>query len=143
MSDTARTGQTLLIVASTMLFAAFTSAMIVRRETGGDWQAPLLPAWFWITAIAVPAASWLAESGWVRSAMAAGALLLVAQAGVFVQLRASKIGDAFCAVLIAAHALHVAGGLAALGLWGKRAALFWHFAGALWVYVLLLLGVWA
>ena len=47
MTDTARTGQTLLIAASSMFFAAFTSAMVVRRGIGGDWIAPELPAWEW------------------------------------------------------------------------------------------------
>ena len=44
MTNVARTGQTLLVVASSMLFAAVTSAMVVRRGIGGDWVAPELPA---------------------------------------------------------------------------------------------------
>ena len=53
------------------------------------------------------------------------------------------IGEAFLSVLVAAHALHAAAGVAALARWGERAGLFWHFVGALWIYVLFLFGVWA
>ena len=47
MTDTARTGQTLLIAASSMFFGAFASAMVLRRGRGGDWVAPALPTWEW------------------------------------------------------------------------------------------------
>jgi hypothetical protein len=33
--------------------------------------------------------------------------------------------------------------VAALGRFGARASLFWHFVGGLWIYVLFLFGVWA
>jgi heme/copper-type cytochrome/quinol oxidase subunit 3 len=33
--------------------------------------------------------------------------------------------------------------VAALARWGERAAPYWHFVGAVWIYVLFLFGVWA
>src|SRR5688500_3084911 len=73
MTNVARTGQTLLIAAGGMLFAAFTSAMVVRRGLGGDWVAPMLPAWVWATALLGPLASWLIQRNQVKTAMAVGA----------------------------------------------------------------------
>lgn len=143
MTRTARTGQTLLIAASSMVFAAFTSAMVVRRGLGGDWAAPALPAWIWATALLGPLASWLVERDRIRFAMAVGAVLVASQLAVLANLRMGIIGEAFGSVLIGAHAAHAAAGVVALGRFGARASLFWHFAGALWIYVLFLLGVWA
>ena len=143
MTNTARTGQTLLIAASSMFFAAFTSAMVVRRGLSGDWIAPTLPAWIWATMLLGPLASWLVQRGQIKSAMAAGAMLVASQLALLSNLRMAVIGEAFCAVLFAAHAAHAAAGVAALGRFGARAGLFWHFVGALWIYVLFLFGVWA
>jgi hypothetical protein len=143
MTNVARTGQTLLVVASSMLFAAVTSAMVVRRGIGGDWVAPAVPAWVWATAVLGPLASWLLLRGWVRGAVIAGGLLVGLQVLVLAELRMAVIGEAFLSVLVAAHAIHAAAGVAALARWGERTGLFWHFVGALWIYVLFLFGVWA
>lgn len=143
MTNTARTGQTLLIAASTMLFAAFTSALVVRRAIGGDWASPPLPAWIWLTLPLAPLASWWIHRGRTGWAMCAGALLVALQIALLAHLRMAVIGEAFCAVLTAAHAVHAAAGVAALGRFGASAGLFWHFAGILWLYLLFLLGVWA
>lgn len=143
MSSVARTGQTVLIAASTMLFAAFTSAMVVRRGLSGDWVAPTLPLWIWSTAALVPLASALAERNRPHLAAALGATLVAAQLALVAGLRLSAVGQAFLAVLTVAHAIHAAAGAAALARWGRQAAPFWHFAGALWLYVLFLFGVWA
>lgn len=143
MTDTARTGQTLLIAASSMFFAAFTSAMVVRRGLGGDWIAPMLPAWVWATLLPGPLASWLIHRGKAKPAMAVGAVLVASQLALLANLHMAAIGEAFCALLIAAHAAHAAAGVAAIGRFGVRAGPFWHFVGALWIYVLFLFGVWA
>jgi len=143
MSSVARTGQTLLMAASSMLFAAFTSAMVVRRGLTGDWAAPEVPAWLWATALLGPAASYCVARGWVRGAVLLGSALVAAQVAAAAGLRMTVIGEAFLAVLMVAHAVHAAGGVAALARWGERAALYWHFVGALWIYVLFLFGVWA
>lgn len=143
MTSVARTAQTLLIAASSMLFAAFTSAMVVRRGLSGDWVAPPLPDWIWPTLLLAPLASWLIHKRQVKLAMAMGAALVVAQLALLANLTLAAIGEAFCTVLIAAHAVHAIAGVLALGRFGARAAIFWHFVGVLWIYVLFLFGVWA
>ena len=143
MTSVARTGQTLLIAASSMLFAAFTSAMVVRRGLSGDWVAPALPAWAWAKLLLGPLASWLVQRGRVKAAMAVGAVLVVSQVALLMNLSMAVIGEAFCAVLVGAHAAHAAAGVMALGRFGARAGMFWHFVGVLWIYVLFLFGVWA
>jgi hypothetical protein len=143
MTNTARTAQTLLIAASSMFFAAFTSAMVVRRSLGGDWVAPVLPAWIWATLLLGPLASWFIQRGHAKRAIAVGAALVASQLVLLAHLHMTEIGEAFCAVLIAAHAAHAAAGVAALGGFGARAGIFWHFVGALWIYVVFLFGVWA
>lgn len=143
MTNVGRSAQMLLIAASSMLFAAFTSAMVVRRGIGGDWAAPPLPAWVWPTILFAPLASWLLHQRRVKPAMAAGAALVAAQIALLAHFRMAVIGEAFCAVLIAVHALHAAAGVLALGRFGASAAIFWHFVGLLWIYVLFLFGVWA
>jgi cytochrome c oxidase subunit 3 len=143
MTNIARTGQTLLIAASSMLFAAFTSAMVVRRGLSGDWVAPTLPPWIWATLLLPPLASWLIHKQQIKAAMALGAALVASQLALLQQLQMAVIGEAFLTVLIAAHAAHAAAGVAALARFGPRAAIFWHFVGVLWIYVLFLFGVWA
>jgi hypothetical protein len=143
MNNVARTGQTLLIVSSTLFFAALTSAMVVRQGIGSDWTTPPLPGWIWLTLPLGPLASWLVERGRLRWAMGGGAVLVAAQVTLLTTLRFPVIGEAFALVLVGAHAAHAAAGVAALGRFGASAALFWHFAGGLWIYLLLLLGVWA
>jgi len=143
MTNVARTGQALLIAASSMFFAAFTSAMVVRRGLSGDWITPLLPTWVWATLLLGPLASWLIQRGHVRPAMAAGAALVSSQLALLAGLRLFVIGEAFFGVLIAAHAAHAVAGVAAIGRFGARASLFWHFVGALWIYLVFLFEVWA
>jgi hypothetical protein len=133
----------LLIVASSMLFAAFTSAMVVRRATGADWMAPPVPAWLWAAAVLALAASWFVTKGSYRSAALCGFLLAASQIIYAASLRMGDVAQSFAAVLVTAHAAHAF--FAACALWwkGERASLFWHFAGAIWLYVLWLIGVWA
>lgn len=143
MTSVARTAQTLLIAASSMLFAAFTSAMVVRRGLSGDWVAPALPAWIWPTLLLAPLASLLIHKQQVKPAIAVGALLIAAQCALLANLQMGVIGEAFCTVLIAAHTVHTVAGILALARFGAGAAIFWHFVGILWIYVLFLFGVWA
>ncbi len=143
MTSVARTGQTILIAASSMFFAAFTSAMVVRRGIGGDWVAPELPVWLWLSALCGPVASFLLWQGRRTAAVAVGAVLVVLQLTALPQFRLAVIGEAFLAVLVTAHAAHAAAAVLALLRFGQSAALFWHFAGILWLYILFLFGVWA
>jgi len=143
MTNVARTGQTLLITASSMFFAAFTSAMVVRRGLSGDWAPPVLPDWVWASVPLVLLSSWLVHRGKAGLAAVCGAALVAVQLALLSQLRLANIAEAFCIVIVAAHAVHAVAGVAAIGRFGSDAGLFWHFAGALWLYVLFLFGVWA
>lgn len=143
VSDAGRTGQALLIAASGMLFCALTSAMVVRRGIATDWASPPLPQWIWLTAVIVFAASAALRCDRVNPAIALGVLLVGAQLVLLSHLVLSSIGEAFLATLIAVHAAHAAAGVFALARFRQSAALFWHFVGALWLYILVLFQVWA
>ena len=92
-----------------------------------------------------------------------GAGFLVSQLLAWRQLAAQGIyisshpHSSFFYVLTGTHGLHIAGGLLALGLLWFRArrlldakrqaaadavAIYWHFMGALWIYLFLLLFLW-
>lgn len=160
----------------TMLFAAFTAALLMRRG-GHDWVPVDLPALVWVNAAIILASSIAVEMG--RQAVAAGGvpigttrlasglvlgvLFLVGQilawralAGRGVFLPTSPHA-AFFYLLSGVHGAHVIGGLGALG-WAVRrvqrapraaatraalahVAIFWHFVGGLWVYLLALLTI--
>ncbi len=160
-----------------MLFAAFTSAYIVRRA-GTDWRPIAMPSVLWLNTIVLAASSLAAEFGHraaERSRWGAaragfiGAVLLgvaflggqlagwraLAELGVFVPTSPQA---SFYYMLTGVHAVHLMAGLvvllvtlpslrAASGPTGsavspriraRLAATFWHFFGALWVYLFLL-----
>ena len=100
-------------------------------------------------------ARWLAVAGLLGVAFLAGqvaAWRLLALSGVFLP---SNPHAAFFYVLSAVHAAHLLGGLVALGWtlrWAARgaytaehhaglthAAIYWHFVGGVWVYLLIVL----
>ncbi len=99
-----------------------------------------------------------APSRWLYITLLAGLLFVAGQTYAWLQLKAqgfglaSNVSYSFFYVLTVAHALHVLGGLGGLvrviGKLGtatlKRStlnatSLYWHFMGALWLYLLLLL----
>lgn len=170
-------GMMVLLATVTMLFTAFTAAILVRR-TGTDWVQESLPWIVWantvtilVSSIALEAArssvrrgrSVRVSSRWLGGAGVLGILFLVGQVagwkmfaaqGVF--LSDSAYG-AFFYMLSAAHGLHVAGGIGAL-IWTRRrtlagaysetqsvglahTAIYWHFVGVVWLYLLLLLSI--
>ena len=143
MTNSARTGQTLLIAASSMFFAAFTSAMVVRRGLGGDWVAPELPSWIWVSLVLAPLTSWLIHRQKINAVIVLGSALVSLQIALLAHLQMAVVGEAFLSVLVAAHAAHAAAGVVALVRFGANAGFFWHFVGALWIYILFLFGVWA
>jgi len=172
------TGIYVLFAAITMLFAAFTSALVVRRGLGDDWTGIPIPGILWASTAFILLSSValeLARRALVRSEResftrfwSAGSLLgilfLAGQVSAWRQLQAGGLyvstnpGSSFFYVFTVAHALHVAGGIAAL-LYiefqalrlrlgpGKRTAvevsrLYWHFLAGLWVYLILLFQLW-
>ncbi len=149
--DPAVTGVSLLVAAVTMAFAAFTSAMVVRRGLSNDWLRTPLPAIVWLNALQLAASSaavWRVSNR-NRLPLLLGAMFLAGQIETWRELSAAGYylstnpSSAFFYVLSAFHAVHVAGGLFALRFAHRRAAgIYWHGMTGLWLYVLLLFTVW-
>ncbi len=128
--DVVRFGLWLFLATVAMLFAAFASALLVRRA-GSDWQPVVLPPIVWANTAVAVAASGLAEAArrgakghrWARTraALAAVALLGVAflagQGFAWHQLAARGLTPAgnphaaFFYVLSGLHGIHLAAAL--------------------------------
>jgi cytochrome c oxidase subunit 3 len=123
-----------LLAASTMVFAAFTSALVVRRGLSDDW-APMHkpPILFVNTAILLLSSGCLEiarralKSGargqfntWWTAGTVFGLLFLGGQTMAWLQLKdagvfvATNPSSSFFYVLTASHAFHLLGGLSAL-----------------------------
>ena len=128
------TGLMVLLAATTMAFAAFTSAFVVRRGMSNDWVAMPLPRIVWLNTAVLLASSVLLElarrmlkTGRRTASTAIGpparcwALCFwLGQAFAWRQLNAGGIfvatnpSSSFFYLLTAAHGLHILGGLSAL-----------------------------
>jgi cytochrome c oxidase subunit 3 len=129
-----RTGMWVALAAIVMLFAALTSAMVVRRGLSSDWRPTRPPSVLWInTLILVASSVTLARSRRLLSAGRDGGFLLwwyattglglgfiagqwiawreLASRGIYL---ASNPSSSFFYLLTAAHGLHLVGGLCAL-----------------------------
>jgi cytochrome c oxidase subunit 3 len=140
----ARTGVWVGMGAIAMSFAAFTSAMMVRREGDPDWHHFQLPSILYINTVILIASSIALEAGrrrigddyevgrparaYLSLAFGLGVAFLVGQVlawrdlasqGLFL---ASNPSSSFFYVFTAAHGLHLIGGLAGLAyvLWRAR-----------------------
>jgi len=136
------TGLFVLLAASVMVFAAFTSAFVVRRGLGDDWASTPKPAILWVNTAVLLISSLVLDRSrhalragdrgkfnfWWTAATALGALFLLGQAYAWRRLAQSGIyvatnpSASFFYVLTAAHAFHLVGGVAAL-LWVNVQAL--------------------
>lgn len=171
----AHTGMWLALIAISMLFISLTSALVVRSGLGDDWQALSLPPLLWWNTLLLLASSvtldatrrallggrrqacnkWLLATVILGTAFLAGQYQVwrdLAAAGVYVSTNPSS---SFFYLLTATHAVHLAGGLAALAYLSIEAlrfrlgpakrtvvevtAIYWHFMDALWIYILGLL----
>jgi cytochrome c oxidase subunit 3 len=123
-----------LFAAIIMLFAAFTSAMVVRRGLGDDWASIELPGiLWWNTAVLIGSSAALecsrralragrrdAFGWWWLGGTALGVLFLIGQYLAWRELRAAGIylatnpASSFFYLLTIAHAFHLLGGLIAL-----------------------------
>jgi len=167
-----------VLFAITMMFAAFTSALIVRKGSSLDWRAFKLPSVLFFNTGLLLASSVSLEisrhritafmssiknqfespARWLYVTLFLGLLFVAGQYVAWSQLRAQGLylatnpSSSFFYVLTAIHALHVLGGLAGLSYVIRRlsksslrrstldaAARYWHFMGALWWYLLVLL----
>ncbi len=175
-----RTGVWVGLATIGMMFAAFTSAAVVRKGSADDWQHIVLPSILYFnTAILVLSsitleiarrkvlayakgenASQIVPLAWLGSTLALGLIFVVGQFVAWSQLKAQGVylatspTSSFFYVMTVVHAIHVAGGLGGLTrvilktsghvFTLRRSTLdgtayYWHFMGALWIYLLLLL----
>ena len=137
--DQLRLGLWMFLATVTMLFAAFTSAYIVRRS-GSDWRHVALPPILWLNTVVLGASSvalevasragllgrWHAARGGYAVALSLGLGFLVGQVGAWHQLVAAGVylpsspHSSFFFMMTGAHALHVVAALGVL-LWGTAA----------------------
>ena len=123
-----------LLAASTMVFAAFTSAFVVRRGLSDDWVSMAKPPILFVNTAVLLASSLLLELArralktgnrtrfnfWWSGATLLGVLFLVGQALAWRELRAAGLfvatnpSSSFFYVLTASHAFHLLGGVSAL-----------------------------
>ncbi len=131
---TYRTGMWMALVAIVMLFAAFTSALVVRKGLSNDWVAIALPRILWLntlllmtssltfelsrrslaTGLAARFAHWLYATVALGLAFVGGQLMAwreLASRGVYL---ASNPSSSFFYLLTATHGVHLLGGIAAL-----------------------------
>jgi cytochrome c oxidase subunit 3 len=128
------TGLYVLLAASTMIFAAFTSALVVRRGLSDDWVSMPKPSILFVNTALLLASSAALEIGrrtlksgersrfnlWWSVGTGLGLLFLVGQALAWRELKiagiyvASNPSSSFFYVLTASHALHLLGGVTAL-----------------------------
>jgi cytochrome c oxidase subunit III len=134
------TGIWVVLFAITMMFAAFTSALIVRKGSSLDWQTFTLPSILYFNTLLLLASSVTLEVSrrrvaafmggltrqvaspqrWLYVTLSLGLLFVAGQYMAWLQLRskglylATNPSSSFFYVLTATHALHVLGGLGGL-----------------------------
>ena len=134
--DQLRLGLWMFLATVTMLFAAFTSAYVVRRS-GSDWHHIALPSVLWVNTLVLLASSvavetanrfglrrqWTATAFSFGAALAFGAAFLGGQAIAWRQMVAmgvylpSNPHSSFFYMLTGAHAVHIVAALVVLA-WG-------------------------
>lgn len=128
------TGLFVLLAASTMVFAAFSSAFVVRKGLSDDWISMPKPPILFVNTIVLLASSVLLDfsrralkagdrskfNTWWTIATGLGILFLLGQALAWRELKAAGIyvssnpSSSFFYVLTASHAFHLLGGVTAL-----------------------------
>lgn len=133
-SSTYKIGMWMALTAIVMLFAAFTSALIVRKGLSEDWVSTPMPSVLWLNTLLLLASSATLElcrqaltrragsqfASWLYATAGLGLLFLggqflawreLAARGVYL---ASNPSSSFFYLFTAAHALHLLGGIIAL-----------------------------
>ena len=182
MGEPVRTGVWVGLATVAMMFAAFTSAAVVRKGSADDWQHIVLPTILFLNTIVLVISSITLEIArrkvlvyakgenpsqivplvWLGSTLALGLVFVVGQFVAWSQLKAQGVylatspTSSFFYVMTVIHAIHVLGGLGGLTrvilktsghvFTLRRSTLdgtayYWHFMGALWIYLLILLWV--
>jgi cytochrome c oxidase subunit 3 len=138
--EPARTGIWVALAGIAMMFAALTSAMVVRHGSGNDWQNILIPRiLYWNTAVLILSsvtlevarrrvAGYIRREGvrraqamqWLLVTLALGLAFVAGQYLAWLQLRAEGLylptnpNSSFFYVLTGLHVIHVIGGLGGL-----------------------------
>jgi cytochrome c oxidase subunit III len=166
-----RIGMWVSLASIAMLFTSLSSAYVVRSGTINDWFPLAVPrvmfgstALILLSSVSIEIARRKLRHGFVESysryLLLTGFLGLgflisqllawrqLVQQGVYIQ---SHPHSSFFYLLTGVHGLHVLGGLLALTfVWLKSrrqaaadaVSIYWHFMGALWIYLFLLLFLW-
>jgi cytochrome c oxidase subunit 3 len=181
--DKYRIGMWLVLLVVAMTFAGLISAyVVIAINKQIEWKPFVLPIQIWVSTVLILVSSITFEvakkrllageqesaRNWFLGTTVLGATFIASQilawlslvrAGVYV---ASNPYAGFFYILTAVHALHVIGGMIALGYTVLRnfqttssdeellrrrtgasvTALYWHFMGGLWIVLFLLLGFW-
>jgi cytochrome c oxidase subunit III len=180
--DKYRIGMWVGLASILMLFIALTSAYILRQTKGlsesSDWVPLEMPAALWINTLILFASSATIETArralkrnqyerfrtWITATTILGLAFILGQIIAWRELASQGIyvnthpHSSFFYLLTSLHALHLFGGIIALGYitfaalrlrisLRRRAvvnvtALYWHFMDGLWVYLFLLLFFW-
>ena len=133
-AHTYQTGMLMALAAIVMMFAAFTSAMVVRKGLADDWVGTTLPRILYLNTLVLVASSVTLElsrralskrakgfSLWLYATQALGLAFLAGQLTAWQELAergvylSSNPSSSFFYLLTGAHGLHLLGGLAALG----------------------------
>ena len=132
---TYRLGMWLALVAVVMLFAAFTSALVVRKGLGENWGSTPIPRILWLNTLVLLASSATMEfsrralaqrasekfSIWLHVTAGLGVIFLIGQLAAWQELAArgvylaSNASASFLYLLTATHGVHLLGGVLALG----------------------------
>ncbi len=165
------TGLYAFLASVIMFFAGFSSALVVRRAGAKDWKPVPMPDLIWMNTAVLAASSVMAEkarrdlrkgdrtrfnAAWALATLL-GCLFLYLQVQLWYRLRdagvymESNVSGAFFYLGTIAHAIHLAGGAAAMMYLSYRAVrlelgpgrrtgvdvatFYWHFLGVLWVYL--------
>jgi cytochrome c oxidase subunit 3 len=130
----AQLGMWAFLATVAMLFAGFTSAILVRREAA-DWYSVPLPGLLWINTALLLGSSltlegarllarrerWRAFKGWLSLTLLLGLTFGIGQVGAWQQLAAQGVFlpsnpyASFFYILTGLHGLHLVGGILALG----------------------------
>jgi cytochrome c oxidase subunit 3 len=142
----AQVGLTIFLGATAMLFAAMLLAYAIIRAQSPAWPPVGTPPFprgaAAANTLALVAATFALRRGHTRAALGFGAAFLALQAALWRHLCAVRLGPSAGALgevffaLSALHALHVLGGLVALGVGRQRPrlhAIYWDFVLAIWV----------
>ncbi len=132
-------GLWMFLATVTMLFAAFTSAYVIRRS-GSDWRHVALPSILWLNSLILAGSSvaletgclngeqrrWSASTAAVSSALMLGVLFLAGQIVAWREMVAAGVylptspHSSFFYMMSGAHAVHVLAALFVLA-WGVAA----------------------